>query len=618
MPNYKAGIEFKATDKLSKQVAKMTNKMNKLSKATGRANKNAMTMGSTFKSVLSAGLVQRGLSLVTQGVTETASSFLDYEQAIVGAGTRFKDIDNSAKNFTSQLDGIKKAARDAGATTEYTATQSAEALDFLARAGFNSKEAIQALVPMINLATASGEEFTNVADWSSDILGAFGMEAKNTADKIANLKRVNDNLSYSANSANVTIENMFETFKMSAPIAKTLGADIEELSALTMTLGNAGIKGTQSGTALKNVFLAMTDSASKGGKVLKNLGVQTKDSSGNMLKMTDILAQMSGKMKKMGNVEQAKALKDIFGKIPIAGASVLLDKIGDLRSAYQGLTEDAKGSTKQTAELMRQTAKMKLATLKSALTDKAFTVFNAFLDRFKDGITGLTEKVSNFSVDKIIDGIESFIKGVKTIATVVDALTFPLRTMFGMFDKLGISLEMVLVPFMAFKAGMMAFRFTSMIAGLGGVVGGFKALGLAMVLNPIGATIAGIAALTVAIIYLEKKFGFLKQLGDWSDRMGTTLGDTIVGRAFGFGGGKERRSAMSSQTSGGGIYDTSSGNNAMFSADSGSEMLAKSVPVSVTKSSFNGKLSFENAPKNLKMDSMKTGGNLDLAIAGLN
>ncbi len=605
MPNYKAGIEFKATDKLSKQVAKMTNKMNKLSKATGRANKNAMTMGSTFKSVLSAGLVQRGLSLVTQGVTETASSFLDYEQAIVGAGTRFKDIDNSAKNFTAQLDGIKKAARDAGATTEYTATQSAEALDFLARAGFNSKEAIQALVPMINLATASGEEFTNVADWSSDILGAFGMEAENTADKIANLKRVNDNLSYSANSANVTIENMFETFKMSAPIAKTLGADIEELSALTMTLGNAGIKGTQSGTALKNVFLAMTDSASKGGKVLKKLGVQTKDSSGNMLKMTDILAQMSGKMKKMGNVEQAKALKDIFGKIPIAGASVLLDKIGDLRSAYQGLTEDAKGSTKQTAELMRQTAKMKLATLKSALTDKAFTVFDAFLGKFKDGISGLTDRISKFSTDKIVSGIESFINGVKTIASVVSALTLPLRTIIGIFDKMGISLDTLLIPFIAFKTGMLAFKFAGMISGLIGMTGGMAGFNAMVSANPLGAFVAVVMGTITALNLLESKFKiFTKAREGIQNYFGLDKSKSLGGNIMaGLGFGDDEKTEAKATTS---------------KASVQSDILSQAVPVSVTKSSFNGKLSFENAPKNLKMDSLKTGGNLDLAIAGLN
>ena len=272
---------FKAQDRVTKSFGRMSKGADKFGRSASRAFQKASRAGSGFgnitKGILAAGAVQRGLGLIEQGVGSIVSQFLDFDQAATMASVKFSDVTSGAKSFAQALKETKAAARKAGSETEFTAAQSAKAIAFLAQANFNSAESFGALASMINLATSTGEDFATVADFSSDLLGSFGLAVDNTAQKIKNLNRLNDVLVKTANSANVTVEDMFETMKIAGPISDEYGASLEDVAAMTAIMGNAGIKGSQGATTLKNIFTRLAAPTKQVTEALGKLGLSQQD-----------------------------------------------------------------------------------------------------------------------------------------------------------------------------------------------------------------------------------------------------------------------------------------------------------------------------------------------------
>jgi TP901 family phage tail tape measure protein len=366
--------------------------------------------------------ISSGLNLLSRGVGSLTQQFISFDKAALGATVRFKDIGPEAADFNNQLKIIQKSARDAGATTEFTAAQAAESLDFLARAGFTSAEAMGSLGSMINLATASGEEFATVADMSSDLLGAFGLNVSNTAQKISNLNRLNDVLVKSANSANVTIETMFETMKTAGPIGRSLGIELEEVAALTSVLGSAGIKGTEAGTALKNSFLKLSAATPSTIKMLKAIGVEIDDGTGNMRKFTDILADIGDRTKDLGTLKTAQIFNELFGKRAIAGATNLASSIGELRD-FEKMLKGAGKTSELTAEIMRQSLDARIKALGSAATEAGFKIF--------DGLGGANGAAGG--IDKMTEAIRG--ADLSGFITLLKGILFILKIMIDQFNR---------------------------------------------------------------------------------------------------------------------------------------------------------------------------------------
>ncbi len=417
--NKKVNTRFTAKDGITKRFGIMERAAARFGRSADKSFRRANKGASRFRSItggIVAGLgITRGFSLIGQGLRSVTTGFIAFDKAALGATVRFKDIGPEAANFNDRLKEIRSSARAAGAATEFTAAQSAEALDFLARAGFTSVEAMGALGSMIDLATASGEDFAQVADMSSDLLGAFGLNAKDTAQKITNLNRVNDVLVKTANSANVTIEDMFETMKVSGPIAKTLGIELEEVAALTGIMGNAGIKATAAGTALKNSFLNLSTQSPKVVKMLRAIGVEIDDGTGNMRKFTDILGDVGKATEEFGSLKVAKVLDTLFGKRAIAGATGLIENIGDVREFEKALL-NAGLTSQKTAEIMRTSIDAKLKALGSSATEAGFKILNAFSKDGKQGIDSLTEAIRTADMNPFIESLKVIIELLGTAA----------------------------------------------------------------------------------------------------------------------------------------------------------------------------------------------------------
>jgi TP901 family phage tail tape measure protein len=411
--NFSVFNKFKAIDGVTKPVRNMTRATNKFGRSAtrdfNRADKSASNLRRTLKTfIIGAGIIA-GIALLKQGIGQVTSQFVSFDDNIIAAGARFKDIGPDVDNFTERIKGIKQAARDAGATTEFTAAQAAGAINELAKTGFKSTVAIASLGSMINLATASGEDFVQVAKMSSDLLGAFGLSADTTAKKIKSLSRLNNVLVKTVNSANVTVEDMFVTMKTVGPVAAgILGASLEEVAALTGVLANSGIKGSKAMTALKNVYLRMAAPASQARKILDALNVTLDDGKGGARSMTDVMEELGGKISGLGKLKQAKILDILFGKFAIAGGKNLMDNIKNIRTLHNAILT-AGDISKRTAELMRTSLGNRLLTLNSTITEFGFKILENFEIRGKNGIDAITEAIRRLDVNPLINLLELFL-----------------------------------------------------------------------------------------------------------------------------------------------------------------------------------------------------------------
>lgn len=418
-----AKTKFTARDGVSKSFRDMDKGAKRFGRSANKSFRDASRSAGRFrdvtKGILTAGLVQRGIGLLTQGIGSLTRQFIDFDQATIGATSRFKDIGPEAANFEEALSKVRDRAREAGSVTEFTAAQAADSLDFLARAGWNSAEAFAGLDAMIGLATATGEDFARVADISSDLMGSFGLNTDDTAQKIKNLNRLNDVLVKTVNSTNVNMENLFDTMTQIGPIASgVLGASLEDVAALTGTLGNAGIKGSQAMTALKNAYLRLAAPTGDGARLLKFLNVTLDDGVGGARTMTSVMSELGGKMSKLGKVKQAAALDAIFGKRAIAGGKNIIDNIANIEKLRTSL-ENAGGTAQATATRMRQSLGNRLKALGSAASEFGFKIIEAFEVRGEGGIDKMTEAMRNFDPTPIIQFAEVMISSFKLMWAVV-------------------------------------------------------------------------------------------------------------------------------------------------------------------------------------------------------
>jgi TP901 family phage tail tape measure protein len=513
MPDYVVSTAFRGKDFISKTFKGMGRQAklfgNTADKSFKKASRSATSFQTITKGILAAGAVQRGLGLLQQGVGNVTTQFISFDDAITAATARFKDIGPEAKNFNQQMAILRARARLAGATTEQTATQAALALDFLARAGFTSTEAMAGLNSMINLATASGEDFATVADYSSDLLGAFFGTIEDGAEKMRQLNRLNDVLVKSANSANVTIEDQFETMKIVAPMARKYGDTLEQVAAQTAMLGNSGIKGTLASTALKNAYTRLVKPTKDVMQGLSALGLTQKDlidDTGKMKGLTNVLAMITDRIDKLGFKGKAPELgifASIFGLRATAGAATLADSVKQIRE-FETMLINAGGTSQKTADRMRQSLGNQIKILGSTATDFGFKFLAAFEGDIRKGITAAIGFFREFDVKPIIRGVRMvswvFMDLYKVIKPFLPIMPYLIGYM--------IAYNMTLKAFIALQIISKFFLFVRAIQAATVAQGLFNTM---MMLNPIGLVVGGIVALIAALVLLVKHWDLVKE-----------------------------------------------------------------------------------------------------------
>jgi TP901 family phage tail tape measure protein len=490
---FKVEAIFKGIDRVSAPMRRMQNRVGSSTRIMSRRlrslNRGVGKFGGIAKrgALLAAGALT-GLAVVMAKVTQVGMAF---EQTLTNAAAKFPgNIRKGTKAFAE----LSAAAETVGSETEFSATQAAEGLNFLAMAGFDAKMAIGALPGVVDLATAAQVDLGVATDIATDSMGAFGLATKDPVQGVKNLARVNDVLAKTATTANTTIEAMFEAVKDGGPVATAAGASIETFGALAGTMANAGIKGSKAGTTLKTMFVALQAPTAKAAKELRRLGIVAKDQDGNMRDSITILGELKAALKSKGTADRGASLDAIFGKRAIAGVNVLLASGEENLRAYRKQLENSGGAAKAMADTMRGTTQGSLNSLKSAVEGVSISLFKQTQGPMKEAIDSATAWV-RANKDVIATDLGDFLRQVGGAIAFLVKWRKPL----------------------AITVGVIA----ALVVGLKIFTGVMIAVNLAMAANPAVlitlAVIALIAVVVAAAVAIYQNWGPIKQFfaGIW-------------------------------------------------------------------------------------------------------
>lgn len=351
--------------------------------------------------------------------------------------------------------------------------EAAEGQKFLAMAGFQTNEILNAMPGLLDLAASSNMELGRAADIASNILSAFNYEADQTT-------RIADVLAKGASSANTSVEQLGGAMKYVAPVASTLNHEVEGLVASIGFMSDAGVQGEQAGRQLRQGLLRLANPTGKAADLIEELGINVFDSNNDMKQMHEVVGELEKGLKGMDSQARAAALAVIFGAESVAGWSTLIDRGSQELAEYTKELENAEGSAAKMAKVMEDNAKGSLREFRSASEEVGIAIMQHVLPAVTDIIRKGTDLVRKFgdldkSTQQNIIKMGLFAAAIGPVAIVAGSLT----TTIGGLVRVGSSL-----------AGLLG---TARGAGL---LGRIAMLGVS---GPVGLAIAGVGLLGGAI-----------------------------------------------------------------------------------------------------------------------
>lgn len=394
-----------------------------------------------------------------------------------------------------QMQALREQARQLGASTQFTAGQAADAQGFLAMAGFDPKSIQAAMPDMLDLAKAGDSGLAETADIASNILTGFNLKASETG-------RLGDVLVGAFTRSNTSLQMLGETMKYAAPVAASVGQDIETVAAMAGKLGDAGIQGSMGGTALRAILNRLSAPPKAAAKALDTLGISAVDAQGNLRDMPTVLQEIYEKTKNMGDAERAGLLKHIAGEEAVAGMQVLVKQAGTgALQEFVSTLKATEGEASATARTMADNLRGDLSAMGSAWEDLGI--------QLQEQQNGPMREITQ-TLTGIIGGVKGWIaENPKLAANIVKTAAGVGVLMAGM-GGLTLAIASILGPFAMVRYGMMLFGIqggglASTLFNLGKtalplVATGLRLVGAAAMANPVGVLI-GTLALGAALIY---------------------------------------------------------------------------------------------------------------------
>ncbi len=477
------------------------------------AQSEADTASKNIATKIGNNLSSAGKSLTSAGSTLTKSVTVP----IVGAGTAVVKLSSDFESAMSKvsaisgatgsdLDALNQKAQEMGAKTKFSATESAEAFTYMAMAGWKTEDMLQGIDGIMALAAADGLDLATTSDIVTDALTAFGLSASDSG-------HFADVLAKAASNANTNVTLLGESFKYAAPVAGALGYSAEDTAIALGLMANAGIKGSQGGTALRSSLSRLIKPTDDAVALMEKYGLSMTNADGSMKSLGQVMDMLRNNMGDLTEAEQAQAAATLFGQEAMSG---MLSIINASDKDYEKLTSaiyDADGAAQEMADTMLDNLGGQLTLLKSALEGLAIQFGEILLPYIKQFVTwlqNLTQKLQNLTpeqkeqivkwaavaasigpvllvVGKLVTGIGGLITTLGKIPGAVSSISGGMTKLVTGFKNIGegITLAKAGFPGMAAQASK-----------LGAAIGGITA--------PVAAVIAIIAALVAAFATLWK------------------------------------------------------------------------------------------------------------------
>ena len=442
-------------------------------------------------------------SLVADGIRLAIDAAKEFITSTIEVGKTFEKSMSSVQALSGatkeEMQLLSDTAKEFGATTQFSASEAADALSYMALAGWDAQTSASALGGVLDLAAASSMELASASDMVTDYMSAFNIEAENSA-------QFADILAYAQANANTTVEGLGEAFRNSAANMNAAGQDIETTTSLLAMMANQGLKGSEAGTALTAMMRDLTKKMSEGKITIGETEVAVQDASGNFRDMTEILKDVNKAVDGMGDAEKSSALMTTFTADSIKGLNLVLNAGIENASDFEDQLRNCSGTAGEMAKQINDNLYGDLTALNSKFEATKIEVYESLTPALRDAVGeiigvidsinwdevgsklgDLTREAVEFGKD-IIDNAEGIIDVVKAVGSVL-AVTFVVTKVLS-FAQAIFSLYQT---FKTLKTATDAATTSQLL------------LNAAEAATPIGLVVAAVAGLTAGVVYLASK-----------------------------------------------------------------------------------------------------------------
>lgn len=385
------------------------------------------------------------------GSVKTAADFeASMSQVAATMGYTVEDLNDGSSEASQNMQRLTDFAREMGATTAFSADEAAQALNYMALAGYDVDESMQMLPTVLDLAAAGSIDLASASDMVTDAQTALGLTAEET-------KTMVDQMARSSSRSNTSVAQFGEAILTVGATARGVKGGTQELSTVLGILADNGIKGSEAGTKLRNILLAMTPSTDDAVAAWKKLRVSAYDADGSLRPLPEIFQELNTAMEGMSQEERTRLLSDMFNKTDLAAINSLLGTTAERWEDLSGEIENASGAAGDMADTQLNNLKGQLTLLKSAIQDVAIEIGNIMLPyvkRFVEWVQKLTTKFS---------GLSDRTKRIIVIVGAVIAAVGPLLIVIGKVS-MGIGALMKLAPLLAGPFGIVIAIIAAVVA----------------------------------------------------------------------------------------------------------------------------------------------------------
>lgn len=347
--------------------------------------------------------VVQGASLIgaSFGVAESVNSFQDFESMM----SQVKAISGATGQA---FDDLTAKAQEMGATTKFTATESAEAFNYMAMAGWKPQQMIDGISGIMSLAAASGEDLGTTSDIVTDAITAFGLTAGDAG-------HFADVLAQASANANTDVSMLGESFKYVAPVAGAMKYSIEDTSLALGLMASANVKGSMSGTALKTSIANMVKPTNDMAEAMDKYGISITDGEGNLKSLKGVIDNVRGSLGGLSRDEQTAVASTIFGKEAMAGMLAIVNASEEDYNKLSNAIYNANDAAEGMADTMLDNLKGSFTLMQSAIegTENAFGKrLSPYLRGIAGGITDMMPEITD-GINAVMDVVDDKIAGVK-------------------------------------------------------------------------------------------------------------------------------------------------------------------------------------------------------------
>lgn len=459
-----------------------------------KADTETNTFGDTLKANLTSAAIINAVKKLAEGIKEIAESCIEAGSNFEASMSKVEAVSGATG---SELDALTAKAKEMGATTMFSASEAADAMNYMAMAGWKTEDMLSGIEGVMDLAAASGEDLATTSDIVTDALTAFGLSAEDTA-------HFADVLAAASSNANTNVAMMGETFNYCASIAGSLGFSVEDTAEAIGLMANAGIKSSQAGTSLRRIMTELSKDVTIHSKALGDMTIKTSNADGSMRGLSDILADCRTAFAGLTESEKASAAASIVGKNAMSGFLALMNAAPSDVEKLSTALENCDGVAKDMANTMQDNLKGKLTILQSALEALQISTYETFDGSLKEGVEGATDAVTRLN-DAVVNGdlgvslnrlgeslselMTEVVSGVEDhLPQIIDGLTAVIDNA----DEIVAVIETLVTAWGTYKVTTEGAKVATML------------LNAELALNPMLAVAAAVAVLTVGLTNLAR------------------------------------------------------------------------------------------------------------------